>query len=115
MHTHARNRCRGHRAGVPAGRSGRSSSTPLTWAWRSGGTPPTIDDSDWPALRTDDWEGWENQGLTAESDFGWYRVRYEVPEALQSKKHVYLYFNCVDEQAWVWLNGHEVGEHTLAQ
>ena len=72
-----------------------------------------LDDSDWTALRADDWEGWENQGLMGESDLGWYRVRYEVPEALESKKHVYLYFNCVDEQAWVWLNGREVGEHTL--
>ena len=72
-----------------------------------------LDDSDWTALRTDDWEGWENQGLIAESDYGWYRVRYEIPEALEDRKYVYLYFNCVDEQAWIWLNGQEVGEHTF--
>ena len=72
-----------------------------------------LDDSDWTALRTDGWEGWENQGLKAEADLGWYRVRYEVPEALEIKRYVYLYFNCVDEQAWVWVNGRRVGEHTL--
>ena len=72
------------------------------------------DDGDWSALRTDEWEGWEAQGLAAGVDVGWYRAAYEIPESIRSRAHVYLYFNCVDEQAWVWLNGRSLGEHTLA-
>ena len=79
----------------------------MTWVLKKRWNAVDLDDSDWTAVRTDGWEGWENQGLLGESDLGWYRVRYEVPEGFEDRKYVYLYFNCVDEQAWVWLNGQE--------
>ena len=73
-----------------------------------------LPDGQWTRLSTYDWEGWEKQGQTQGVDFAWYRLRINVPAAIQEQKHVYLFFNCVDEQTWVWLNGQSVGEHTLA-
>ena len=55
----------------------------------------------------------DEQGLPEHTGYGWYRVSWKVPTALR-KKHVYLLFSAVDEQAWVWINGRSVGEHTLA-
>lgn len=74
---------------------------------------PKIDDTKWKPLGTHDWEGWEKQGMAEGVDFAWYRVEHAIPETIQSKEYVYMYFSCVDEEAWVWLNGQRVGEHTL--
>ena len=72
------------------------------------------DDAQWTPLGTHDWEGWRKQGLAGDADVAWYRVRHEVPKSILAMKHVYLYFTCVDEQAWIWLNGQSAGEHTWA-
>ncbi len=42
---------------------------------------------------------------------GWYRVAFNVPASLQGK-NLRLMFAGVDEQAWVYLNGRAVGEHS---
>jgi beta-glucuronidase len=43
----------------------------------------------------------------------WYRVRFKVPADLSGRKLV-LHFGAVDEEAWVYLNGELVGEHSAA-
>ncbi|MBT3381583.1 MAG: DUF4838 domain-containing protein [Lentisphaerae bacterium] len=44
--------------------------------------------------------------------FGWYRTTFSLPPE-QAGKPVELEFGGVDEQAWVYVNGEQVGEHTL--
>lgn len=43
--------------------------------------------------------------------YGWYRTTFNVP-GHRLDKPVDIYFGGVDEQAWVYLNGKLVGEHT---
>ncbi|MEN6308531.1 MAG: sugar-binding domain-containing protein, partial [Anaerohalosphaeraceae bacterium] len=40
----------------------------------------------------------------------WYRRFFEVPQSMQGKR-VLLHFGAVDYQAWVWVNGVQVGMH----
>ena len=44
--------------------------------------------------------------------FGWYRTTFTLP-ATRAGRPIELQFGGVDEQAWVYLNGKLVGEHTL--
>ena len=44
--------------------------------------------------------------------YGWYRTTFTLP-AGHAGKPVELQFGGVDEQAWVYVNGEPVGEHTL--
>jgi len=44
--------------------------------------------------------------------FGWYRVTFTLEEA-QARQGIEIHFGGVDEQAWVYVNGVQVGEHTL--
>lgn len=43
---------------------------------------------------------------------GWYRTTFTLPEG-QAGKPAELQFGGVDEQAWVYVNGEQVGEHSL--
>ena len=70
-------------------------------------------DEDWQTVSTHKWSGWEKQGLPQHTGYAWYRLTWKVPAAL-AKKHVYLCFSGVDDEAWVWVNGQPVGEHTQA-
>ena len=41
---------------------------------------------------------------------GWYRRSFRIPADWQGK-HAWLHFDAVDEEAQVWVNGHELGTH----
>lgn len=58
--------------------------------------------------------GWEQQGFPGFDGFGWYFQNIDVPDDLLAKKHVYLYFLGVNEQAWVYVNGEFAFERTYA-
>ena len=73
---------------------------------------PGLDDADWASVSTHRWKGWVDQGLPKHEGFAWYRVAHEVPAAME-KKHVYLYFCGVRDEAWVRVNGKAVGEHLM--
>ena len=45
--------------------------------------------------------------------FGWYRTTFRMPSKWEHPV-IHLNFGAVDEQAWVYLNGVFVGEHTIA-
>lgn len=70
-----------------------------------------FDEGDWqpievPAVWSSTWVG----------DYfgeGWYRVDFEVP-AERRGQDLELLFESVDEEAWVYVNGEYVGEHTQA-
>jgi len=57
--------------------------------------------------------GWEQQGFPG-LDGGWYFQTLTVPEELAARKHLYLYFLRVNEQAWVYINGQPVFERSYA-
>lgn len=93
---------------------------PLQWHFRrdpedagvsAGFHRPDLDDSQWRELRTD--QAWEKQGIDYDG-FAWYRVRFDVDGVPPGSK-AYLLFGAVDESAWVYLNGHLVGEHDLGE
>lgn len=44
--------------------------------------------------------------------YGWYRATFTLPES-HTGRPVELEFDGVDEQAWVYVNGQDAGEHTL--
>ncbi len=58
--------------------------------------------------------GWEQQGFPGLDGFGWYFQNLEVPADLAARKHIYLYFRSVNEQAWVYVNGELAFERTYA-
>lgn len=94
--------------------------TPLT-AWRFRADPleqglkegwylPETVENDWvpvpvPAFWAEAPAVGEYQG------FGWYRVRFQAPAAWRGKA-LRLLFGAADEQAWVYVNGQLVREHT---
>ncbi len=74
----------------------------------------SFSDDDWAVVRSDQGAGWESQGFPGYTGFGWYRQAFQVPDELAERKFVYLYFGAVDEEAYVYLNGQQVYEHSCA-
>ena len=70
--------------------------------------------ADWGQVRTDVDKGWEKQGYAEQADgYGWYRAALPAKAADMAKAHRYLHFGAVDEDAWIYLNGELVFEHTF--
>ena len=69
------------------------------------------ENENWQPISTHKWTGWDKQGMPEHVGIAWYRTRQELPESSRTD-FVYLYFSAVDEEAWVWVNGLEAGEHT---
>jgi len=67
-------------------------------------------ESDWLPIQVPTfWE--ESEAIGKLLGDGWYRVAFTMPAASQGKA-LRLMFAGVDEQAWVYLNGKQVGEHS---
>ena len=81
---------------------------------------PHLDDSEWNVVRSDlGGVGWEKQGFAGDDGTGyvgyaWYRAALPELPVGDRPKYVYLHFGLADEQAWVYLNGQPLGEHTEA-
>ena len=56
---------------------------------------------------------WEQTWVGAYDGVAWYRTHFKAPAELAGKKAV-LSFGGVDEEAWVYVNGELVGEHSTA-
>ena len=83
---------------------------PLEQGLKEGWYKKEINESEWMMVRV--------PGFWAEAErvgdyqgYAWYRTRFELPEELAGRSVSFL-FGSVDEQAWVYVNGHLVGEHT---
>ena len=68
---------------------------------------PGFDDSEWADIKIG--RTWEAQGYVGYNGGVWYRTRIEVDA--KEGQPVHLAFGGVDEQAYVYVNGHWVGEH----
>lgn len=73
--------------------------------------PDTKDDA-WATVRSDKGCGWEGQGFPDYTGYGCYRQKLSVPRELAARKHLYLVFLAVDEDAEVHLNGKKAFEHS---
>ena len=69
-------------------------------------------EEDWVDLRTDQW--WNMQGFAKLHGSGWYRLRFRMPEDFDARKHLWLLFGAVDKEAYVYIDGKKVFEHTRA-
>gem|GEM_PF-5180696 len=97
---------------------------PLSEPWRfrpdpdgsgvdSGWYKPELADNDWAEIRTDVEKGWDGQGFEEQRiGSGWYRHRLPADPRAAARRHRYLYFQAVDEDAYVYLDGRLVFEHT---
>lgn len=100
---------------------------PLSQAWqfktepgdegvKAGWFKSDLNDSDWAIIHSNKNFGWELQGFGGETGegytgYGWYRAELpKLPKGIPT--FMYMYFDAVDEQAWVYLNGKLIGEHT---
>ena len=77
-----------------------------------------FDASEWATVRSDqNGSGWETQGFGGDDGRGYTGVawcRAQLPSLPESRRtFVYLHFGMVDEQAWVYLNGVQIGEHSV--
>ena len=72
-----------------------------------------FDDAQWATVRTDQGSGWESQGFSGYTGYGWYRLTVEMPCEL-IKNHIYLSFEAVDEDAWIYINGELALDHSCA-
>jgi beta-galactosidase/beta-glucuronidase len=101
-----------------AGRLSEVPVFPAEWLFRTdsqdqgqqqGWQRPDLDEAGWRAIPVG--TNWEKTWVGDYDGFAWYRARFTIPGDLAGKKLV-LRFGGVDEQAWVYLNGELVGEHT---
>lgn len=72
--------------------------------------PETADSLDWSPIEVP--AHWQETDLGDYLGYGWYRTTFELPESWDGR-NVNLLFESVDEQAWVFVNGEFVGEHTV--
>jgi len=96
---------------------------PLETTWRfktdprkagtgEGWFAPDLSDSDWAPIRTD--RNWQAQGYEDYHGSAWYRTRLTMPEDFDTRKHLWLFFESVDSEACVYVDGTKVFEHTFA-
>ncbi|MFA9478846.1 DUF4838 domain-containing protein [Phycisphaerales bacterium AB-hyl4] len=89
---------------------------PKTWRFRK--DPDAQGEAEqWFAVEIDD-DGWSSKDIgewweQGYHGYGWYRARIDLPEDVDVRSAM-LEFDGVDEQAWVYINGELVGEHTSA-
>jgi len=73
---------------------------------------PDVPDSDWARIRTD--RNWQAQGYEDYHGTAWYRTRLTMPADFDTRKHLWLFFESVDSEAYVYVDGTKVFEHTFA-
>ena len=83
---------------------------PLEQGLEAGWQETDVDEAGWARVRIPAFWA-EIEGVGKYLGYGWYRTRFTVPAA-QKGQALRLLFAGVDEQAWVYVNGHLVREHT---
>ncbi len=66
---------------------------------------------DWKPVKVP--SGWSRTWVSDYTGYGWYRCLFKVPMEWGGEA-INLEFGGVDEQAWVYVNGELIGEHTIA-
>lgn len=76
-----------------------------------GGQAFNFDPAQWTRVRVPSRLG--NTDIGEYLGYGWYATTFVAPEGMAGKPAT-LYFEGVDEQAWIYINGRYIGEHTVA-
>ncbi len=83
---------------------------PLEQGLKQGWQAPTLSAGDWVPIRVPSFWA-ENEGVGNIQGYGWYRTTLTLPANWQGRS-LRLHFASVDEQAWVYVNGQLVREHS---
>lgn len=82
---------------------------------------PEFDDGEWGHCRTErPWEQdpigqqWKEEHGEDYDGVAWYRTAFYVPEEHHGRR-VFLFFNAVDGDCDVWINGEKAGSHPLVE
>jgi len=70
-------------------------------------------DSKWITLMDNIGFGWTSQAFPDYTGIGWYRQTINPPADIASKKHLYMFFGAVDEEAFVYINGEYAFERSF--
>jgi hypothetical protein len=84
---------------------------PLEQGLRDGWHKPQADETGWSPMPVPAW--FEETDAGPYHGMAWYRVHLAVPAAWEGKP-IRILFGAVDEEAWVYLNGKPLTEHTVA-
>jgi len=79
-----------------------------------GGATAGIDSDGTSRIKININAGWEAQGYPDYDGYGWYFQTFKLNEEVKKANNKLLYFGGVDEEAWVYINGKLVFEHTIA-
>lgn len=71
-----------------------------------------FDDSNWNTISIG--KNWEKQGYPGYDGIAYYRGRFNAPPKGEANA-AELFFEAVDEGAWVWVNGKYVGQHDMGR
>ena len=55
---------------------------------------------------------WEEQGFSDYDGVAWYQIKFTMPDKIDCNA-VEIFFEGIDESAWVWLNGIYLGSHDI--
>ena len=69
-----------------------------------------FDDGDWDLLSVD--KHWNEQGYDGYHGSAWYRLRFVMPEDIDTRRHFWLVFSGADKEAIVYLDGERACDHT---
>jgi len=58
--------------------------------------------------------GWEAQGFKDYYGVAWYFQSFTLPDDASNIEYLYLFFGAVDTEAWIYINGELVFEHSIA-
>jgi hypothetical protein len=72
-----------------------------------------FNDSSWITLMDNIGFGWTSQAFPDYTGTGWYRQTINPPADIASKKHLYMFFGAVDEEAFVYINGEYAFERSF--
>ena len=73
---------------------------------------PDHPDDNWQMIDTD--RQWNYQGVDFEGGSAWYRIQFSMPADFDIRKYLWLHFGAVDEEAFIFIDGQQVFEHSLA-
>jgi hypothetical protein len=77
---------------------------------KQGVTQLDFNDSDWSPIGTLNW--WQMQGFPDYHGAAWYRVTFTMPP-IKKGEQTRLYFESVDGNAEIYLNGQKIAEHKI--
>jgi len=75
---------------------------------------PKVDDGRWETVQVG--TGYSREtggGWGQQAGFGWYRTELPSAKRVAKSRFKYLHFSACDEEAWVYLNGRKIFDHTL--